>query len=363
MKVAIIGAGLSGLSCAFELQKHGITPTVFEQCGYLGDVIDFVSVIPRMFYKPKIDPIKYFHKEYNLQLTPLSKISKISMVTAHKGVTQNGSLGYSFKRGQDSNSLENQIANKVTCPIHFDKYVELEDIQDNYDYIVVATARSETAYKLKLWQNTFTSYQRIAKIYGNFKKDCVTMWLNTKFSNNGFAYLVPENEKVATLCLIINGITYPELNVYWNNFLNILDFNHTVVRFIDTKHQCGFISTFQNDNIFFTGNSAGLTDDLIGCGSINAIESGLLAGKAIAQSLDYNLLIKPISDNIKKLHSIRNTINTFDNKRLDKLISILKFPLVKGYMYKNPYFRVTQLETVAKLYNNWEKHTDRIDKF
>lgn len=30
VKVAIIGAGTSGLSCAIELEKHGIYPVIFE---------------------------------------------------------------------------------------------------------------------------------------------------------------------------------------------------------------------------------------------------------------------------------------------------------------------------------------------
>jgi len=33
MKVAIVGAGLSGLSCAIELERHKIKPVIFEKNG------------------------------------------------------------------------------------------------------------------------------------------------------------------------------------------------------------------------------------------------------------------------------------------------------------------------------------------
>ncbi|MBC7106709.1 MAG: FAD-dependent oxidoreductase, partial [Firmicutes bacterium] len=31
MRVAIIGAGVAGLTCALELQRRGVVPEVFEQ--------------------------------------------------------------------------------------------------------------------------------------------------------------------------------------------------------------------------------------------------------------------------------------------------------------------------------------------
>lgn len=37
MKIAIIGAGLAGLSCAIVLEKQGIIPDIFEKTGFIGD--------------------------------------------------------------------------------------------------------------------------------------------------------------------------------------------------------------------------------------------------------------------------------------------------------------------------------------
>jgi flavin-dependent dehydrogenase len=37
MEVAIKGAGMSGLSCAITLEKHGIKPTIFEKRNRVGD--------------------------------------------------------------------------------------------------------------------------------------------------------------------------------------------------------------------------------------------------------------------------------------------------------------------------------------
>ena len=77
MKVAIVGAGLSGLSCAFELKKHGITPTIFEKNTVLGDSLDYAVSNFKIMTNFYTSPRKYFKKNYGLDIVPVGMLKKI----------------------------------------------------------------------------------------------------------------------------------------------------------------------------------------------------------------------------------------------------------------------------------------------
>ncbi len=59
MKVAIIGAGLAGLSCAHELEKYGVRPVIYEKNSYIGEQISHVSAILEIINRPIKDVVKY----------------------------------------------------------------------------------------------------------------------------------------------------------------------------------------------------------------------------------------------------------------------------------------------------------------
>lgn len=61
MKVAIIGAELSGLACAHELEMHGIPPEIYEQNDFIEDRDTHVSAILTIVDRPIADAIQYFH--------------------------------------------------------------------------------------------------------------------------------------------------------------------------------------------------------------------------------------------------------------------------------------------------------------
>ncbi len=352
MKVAIIGAGLSGLSCAIELERHKIKPVIFEKRAHVGEALSYSIILPRIINRPITDPLKYLKKEYALELIPHNHLKKMIMRSPSKRAVQRGSQGYIFRRGYPGNSMEMQLLNYVDSPVTFNSYVEAEEIKNEFDYVIVADANSATAKRFGLWTDTFNAQVRVATILGSFKSNQISMWADTSYSKNGFCYLIPSSTKEASLVQIVNGITTYELDHYWKKFLFTEDIQYYISDTADTEHDSGFVQPRRIDNILFVGNSAGLTDNLIGCGALNAIESGMLAARSIAFSKDYTVLTEPIFRDIEKLHEFRKAINTMGNREMDCLINALAFPVIKKAMYNNPLFRLSHASRTARLYNS-----------
>ncbi|HRS22041.1 MAG TPA: NAD(P)-binding protein, partial [Clostridia bacterium] len=65
MKVAIMGAGLSGLSCAKYLEDHNIEPVIFEKRERVGERFPNMEAIIQMVHRPLKDPLIYINKKYN----------------------------------------------------------------------------------------------------------------------------------------------------------------------------------------------------------------------------------------------------------------------------------------------------------
>lgn len=355
MKVAIVGAGLSGLSCAIELERHGIKPVIFEKRAHVGEALDYSVIWPRIMNRPKMDSLRYLKKEYALDLTPLNHIRKMVMLSPKYRAVERGRLGYILKRGYHNYSVENQLLNYVKSPVTFNKYIEAADIKDEFDFVVIANATSTTAKEFGLWTDTFNAYTRAATVLGKFKPTEIIMWLDKDYAKNGFSYLIPVNEKEAHMVQIVNGITSCELDYYWKEFLFKENIGYYISDTTDAEHDCGFVQPLQTGNILFVGNAAGFTDDLIGCGGLNAVESGMLAARAMIYGKDYNTLAKPIFDDILKLHEFRKAMNTMGNGRLNILVKLLGLPLLKHALYNNPFFRVSDTQTMAKRYNAFVK--------
>ncbi|MCX7921695.1 MAG: NAD(P)/FAD-dependent oxidoreductase [Clostridia bacterium] len=358
MKVAIIGAGLSGLSCALELKRYGIIPTIFERRNAIGDSLDFAGAALRIFNRAYRDPLKYFKKEFGLHIRPSNYVKEVRMHSPHKQTVVKGNLGYLFNRGREAYTLEKQIAAQVDLPIYFNSYIskeEIEGFQSKYDHIVVATGGSDIVRQFRMMTVTFQSVSRIATVIGDFRTDCVNMWLNTEYSNHAFAYTVPIGPKEARLVLLADNICPREMDYNWEKFLESEQIQYRIVETRDLQNMLGLVMPMHNGNIYFVGDSGGCVDDFLGFGMLNSIESGFIAARCIINKRDYNEEMKPFYQHLEKLNEFRKSMNTLENKDMDRLIFLLGLPGIKQFVYNNPFFNIKDYTFIARMFNNLQR--------
>jgi len=163
MKVAIIGAGISGLSCALELQKHGISAAIFEKKGVVADYLVDTAAILNLFGRVPGNLMNFLHKRYDIDIKPVFPVREVVMTTNNKEALVKGKLGYIFSREKLENSIENQLLSRLNVPVILDKYMSVNNIRDEFEYIVVATGESSEAKRLKIWKHIFNAHIRCLK--------------------------------------------------------------------------------------------------------------------------------------------------------------------------------------------------------
>lgn len=351
MKIAIIGAGISGLACAFEFKKHGITPTVFEKKRRLGEDADFIVSTFKLFDTTYKDPLKYLKDKYSIELKPLNILKEIVMNSPNRKTIVKGTRGYIFCKGELKQSIENQLVLIADTPIIFNKNINIDDIKEEYDYVIDATSMLDMPNKLGIAASYMKSFSRIAVINGSFNENSVSVWFNTEYSKNCFCFLLPYSMEKASLILTVNDISQQELDYYWEKFLTKENMTNMIIKTSDVKHELGAVYPHKVDNIYFVGNAGATCESFFGTGVINSIETGILAARSIVEKLDYDIEARRIFEHSKKMYEFRKVLNIFDNKAFDKFVTVSGMPVIKQLVYKNPLAKVTQGAIFAKAYN------------
>ncbi len=356
MNVAIIGAGLAGLACAYELERNGIFPQIFERSSLIGENIELPAIQLRMFNIPISDPYHYMKKNHHLDLTPHYRLNELIMKSPNKTTTVKGNLGWVFRRGSFSDSMTNQIRRLLTSPIHLNTDIYYRDIKNKFDHVVIASGSLSEAEDMGILTTKYSACSRMATLTGKFKTDSIKVWLNTEYAKASYAYFVPDTQEQAKLVLLVNGINPYQVDSFWNNFLMMENISYTINKTLDIPHKIGRVSPVQIGNLYFCGLAGGFMDDFIGFGTINCVISGLLAGRSIARKLDYNKAMKPFLKKMAELHEYRIAMNGLKNEDFDNILTLLDMPVYKTMIYKNPLFKVSQGSPGAKLYNFIKTH-------
>ncbi|MHB1392157.1 MAG: NAD(P)-binding protein [Clostridia bacterium] len=334
MKVAIIGAGLSGLCCAHELERLGIRPVIFEKNSYIGEQINHVAAVLDISHRPIPDIIKSIKKDFHLDIQPLTTINTLEHIAPKKRTTIRGFYGYFFKYSKEADSLKRQIYDKLkSTKTYLSEAGDYEILSKEFDYVVVANGNTSFAEELGIWQSWQKTYVRGAVILGDFDPNRLVMWVNKDYCKNGYAYLTPFDKERAALILITTDVNEKELDRYWELFLYGENIKNPIVEEFTLEHKSGFAYPHELGNLIFVGNAGGGIEPFLGFGFLNAATMGVAAARTIALGWNFEKQIKNIMQRNDEFRRFRMMFNTMTNNQYDMLIASLGLPGLKQLLY------------------------------
>lgn len=332
MNVSIIGAGLSGLSCAFYLEKHGTKTVLYEKNKKVGDFYKIAEAMFHILTRPVVDQYKYIGQKYKLYLKPYQTINSSIIHTPNHQVEINGFHGFVNLRGDSEVSLEKQLLEKIKGNVIYNSKQTYRDIQQTSDFIVVATGDPKNVLDIQEWKTDVNVELMSATINGNFRGDQVRFWINHKYAPRGYAYMLPWNSKKASIAI---GIPKQQIDLKdrWNKFLNDFPIPFSIEEEFDIHdYVIGTPRTNQVGNTLFVGNTGGFLLPFLGFGQYTSILSGLLAGKAIVEGKEYNELIKPLRKEYKRSLGLRRGFEKLTDSHFDMLGQLLESESAKNIM-------------------------------
>jgi digeranylgeranylglycerophospholipid reductase len=336
MKVAIIGAGTSGLSCAIELERHGINPVIFERNGFIGEYHPHVSAFLGLISRPAADPVKYLDQNFGIKLKPLHQFRQVIHHSPNNQVSVTGPLGYFMIRGRELDSVKNQLRAQVKSQVYLNSFVQPEELEKDFDYIVVADGHWSTPTRYGIWQEIMRTWVIGGIFEGDFEADTLEMWLDNELTKGVYIYLAPYSRNRAVIAHIVQNIERSQVYAYWHRFLQsrgILK-KYNLVQTWELPHRAGTVTTNRVGKVYFTGAAGGGIEPFLGFGQFNAVITGVMAARSIAEGADVNLLLAPLRKKSSELITLRPLLNAATNKDFDRLLTFMKAPGLRPLVYR-----------------------------
>jgi flavin-dependent dehydrogenase len=330
MKVAILGAGLAGLSCAKYLEDHGIEPVIFEKRERVGERFPNVEAVIQLIHRPLKDPLIYINKKYKINLVPAGLTHTIEINSPNHKTTFTGyNIGYTSIRGHDERSWECQLARQVKASIHFNSTVTWQELEEEYDWIIIATGDPTISRELKVWRTDAEAFLKGCIVKGKFDLGVSKIWINTNLSNKCMVYFAPFDENEASYCTVAIPGSPEELDTLWSRTVEELKFEPVPqTEFKFEEYKLGRLTTRQVGKKLIVGAAGGFVLPFMGFGQIPSILSGVYAAESIINGRDYNKMTAWFDKHYNDELTLRKYVNGMDNIEFDKLVSFFSKPII-----------------------------------
>jgi len=332
MKVAIMGAGLSGLACAITLEKHGIQPTIYEKRSRVGDRFVNGEVLLSIFTRPVHDCIASLSEQYGIYLQPTANIQKMTIRSKSEQAIIEGQLGFTNIRGREEDSFESQLGRQVQTPIQFHSEATYEQLLLNHTHVVMATGDGDYAKKTRNFREDLTVSIKGATVEGQFDRYEVMSWIDYDLAPFGYGYLIPYSETEANISIAIPDLPANrgvELEDLWEPYVHRLrtDLGQALPitdQFQITRYPMGICRSARIGNTFYVGNCFGSMMPFMGFGQYVALLTGIFAAYDLCGIGNYEELTAPLRKSYENSLVMRRAMEQLDNHDLDRIIRMLQ---------------------------------------
>lgn len=342
MDIAIMGAGMSGLSCALTLEKQGIQPCIFEKRNCVGDRFVNAEAMFNILNRPVPDCLPYLKDTYDIYLTPIDVVNKLVIHSKNELGSIDGKIGYTNIRGRHENSYEHQLEKQIKSKINFNSKIEYAELCKEFEYVILATGDGEYSTKLGNYRSDLVCTLKGATVEGEFIKYISHVWFNYDIIPKGYAWLMPFSEKEANL--VVAYPDYPDnikldLDQMWQSLYNLactdLDQSLKITdKFEVTRYMMGICGRPKIDNTYFVGNCFGSLLPGLGFGQFASILTGVYSAYDICKIGSYEELVKPLFETYNHSLVLRRHLEGLNNDDFDVIVKRLDSKLLDGLINK-----------------------------